>query len=59
MNKNYVDVNDVQKLLGISKGKAYQIIRGLNKELSEKGYIVVAGKCPAKYFKEKYYGCEI
>ena len=56
MNKRYVDANEVCEALGISKGKAYSIIRNLNKELSSKGFITVAGKCSRKYFEEKYYG---
>jgi hypothetical protein len=35
---------------------SYRIIRQLNKELSTKGFIVLAGKLPIKYFEEKYYG---
>jgi sugar-specific transcriptional regulator TrmB len=49
-------VENVAEALGISKSKAYQIIRALNKELQKKGYITIAGKCPTKYFSEKYYG---
>ncbi len=56
MNRRYVDANEVCEALGISKGKAYSIIRNLNKELSSKGFITVAGKCSRKYFEEKYYG---
>ena len=33
-----------------------QIIRQLNEELAEQGYIRIAGKCPRKYFEKKYYG---
>lgn len=42
--------------LDVSKGKAYQIIRQLNEELAEQGYIKIAGKCPRKYFEKRYYG---
>lgn len=52
---NYYDVDDVQALLGISNSKSYKIIRELNDELKAKGYIVVMGKCPKKYFHEKFY----
>ncbi len=52
---NYYTVEDVQVLLGVSPSKAYQIIRQLNSELKSKGYIVVMGKCPKKYFNEKFY----
>jgi sugar-specific transcriptional regulator TrmB len=52
---NYYTVKDVQKILGISSSKAYQVMRQLNNELKTKGYIVIAGKVPKKYFGEKYY----
>ena len=47
MNNNYmVTAQDVVDMLGISKGHAYKIIRQLNKELEDSGYIVVSGKIP-------------
>jgi len=54
--KIYYTAEDVSKMLGISMGTSYRIIRKLNKELKEKGFIVIAGKLPIKYFEEKYYG---
>lgn len=35
---------EVAKILGVSKGHAYKLIQKMNNELSEKGYLVVAGK---------------
>ena len=58
MTKQYVDVKEVSEALGISAGKAYQIIRTLNKKLKEDGYITIAGKCSRKYFEQHYYGYE-
>lgn len=58
-NKIYYSVEDVSEMLGISVGHSYRIIRSLNKELKEKGFIVVAGKLPTKYFEEKYYGLRV
>lgn len=52
----YYTANEVQEMLGVSRAKAYKIIRELNGELSAKGYIVTAGKIPKKYLSEKYYG---
>lgn len=56
IQKNYVDVTEVVNAFGISKGKAYEIIRLLNSELKEKGYLTVSGRCPRKFFEEKFYG---
>ena len=45
--------------MGISRSKAYQIVREMNRELKAHGYLTVAGKCPAQYFKQKFYGFQI
>lgn len=55
-SKIYYDVNDIAAMLGISTGMAYKLIRTLNKELSDMGYVVIAGKISSKYFQEKFYG---
>ena len=54
--KSYYDREDVMRMLGVKVDMAYKIIRKLNKELNEKGYITVAGKVSKKYFDERYYG---
>lgn len=52
----YYTASDIGTLLGVSRSRAYKIVRMLNDELKEKGYITIAGKIPKKYFEEKYYG---
>lgn len=52
----FITVKEVAELLGISKSKAYAIIRELNEELSAKGFITVAGRVSRKFFEEKFYG---
>lgn len=54
--KNYFTALEVAKILGVSRGHAYKLIQKLNKELADKGYLVVAGKVPVRYFEERYYG---
>ncbi|MFI3254502.1 MAG: ICEBs1 excisionase [Eubacteriales bacterium] len=56
MKMQYMTAQDVSTAMGISRSKAYQIIKSLNEELKEMGYITVAGKCPIQFFKKKYYG---
>ena len=56
MNKMYLTAEEIAEILGVSKGFAYRLIRNLNAELKANGFIVVAGKLPTKYFKEKFYG---
>lgn len=59
MRAQYITVDEVSAALGISKSKSYQIIRSLNRELRDMGYITVSGKCPLQYFKQKFYGFKI
>ena len=55
-NKYMMDVNDVVRELGVSKSKAYQILKQLNKSLEEEGYTTIAGKIPRPYWETKFYG---
>jgi hypothetical protein len=52
----YYTVEDVQAMLGTSKGMAYKIMRRLNSELAANKYITIPGKVPKAYFEERYYG---
>lgn len=54
--KYMMDVNDVIKELGVSKSKAYQILRQLNQSLEAEGYQAIAGKIPRPYWETKFYG---
>ena len=56
MMKYYLTAPEVAEILGVSNGKAYDVIRNLNKELEQGGYITVSGKVPTKYFNEKCWG---
>lgn len=54
MNKcQFVTATEVAETMGVSLGKAYEIIRTLNKQLKEQGFITVSGKCNRKYFEMK------
>lgn len=54
-SKIFYDADDVAEILAVSKPTAYRIIKKLNSELIEKGYITVSGRVPKKYFDEKMY----
>lgn len=45
-NKYYMNAQDVRDVLGVSRSKAYDILRKLNAELEKEGYAVVPGKIP-------------
>lgn len=55
-NNMFVNAAMVADDFGVSESMAYRIIRQLNKELKEKGYITVAGRVSRKYNQERTYG---
>lgn len=56
MSKQFITADELREMLGISRGKAYDIIRKCNQELKDQGFITVAGKLPRAYLAKKYYG---
>lgn len=42
--KIYYSTEDIANMLGVSMEKSYKILREMNKELSEKGFLTIAGK---------------
>lgn len=54
-NKRFLNVNDVATCMDISIPMAYRIIRKLNDELREQGYLTVSGKVSKAYFSQKLY----
>ena len=53
VSKQFMTAEEVADILGYSVGQAYKIIRELNAELKEKGYIIRNGRIPRKYFYER------
>lgn len=54
--RSYYDVDDVMSMFGVSKDKAYKMIRTLRQELIDSGTISSVypiGKVPKKYLDEK------
>lgn len=49
-----LNAQQVSKLLNVGIQKAYKIIRQLNKELEEKGYLTIMGRTEEKYLKERF-----
>lgn len=52
----FIKANEVATELGVSYSFACKLIRRLNKELTEKGFITIAGRVNRKYYEEKLYG---
>lgn len=55
-NKIYITASELAEMMGISVGHAYKIIRKLNQELDEQGFLVIAGKVPRRYLEKRCYG---
>ena len=51
--KSFMTVEEVAEELRVSKSKAYKIVRQLNAELKQKGYLTVAGRGEYPVFPEK------
>ncbi len=54
-DEKFYTAEDVAKIMNVSTVTGYRIIKRLNDELKEKGYITVAGKISKRYFNEKVY----
>lgn len=53
MLKQFVTAQEVAEIMGVSVGKAYGIIRELNGQLKNQGFITVPGKVNRRFFEEK------
>ena len=57
MNKNlFIRAEEIATELGVSKTQAYKLIRKLNEELKNRGFITISGKVSRQFFEEKIYG---
>ena len=52
----FVRAEDVANELGISKPYAYKLVREMNEELKQKGFLTIPGRVSRRYFEEKFYG---
>ena len=55
-NKIYITASELASLLGVSTGHAYKIIKKMNDDLKNNGYLVISGKVPKKYFEKQWFG---
>lgn len=55
MEKLFLTSNEVADLLNISQQQAYKIIRDMNKQLAENGFLILRGRINKKYFMEQIY----
>ena len=55
----FITAEEVAAAMGVSRSKASQIVRTLNRELRAMGFITIAGKCPVQYFEKRCYGMQV
>lgn len=58
MDNRFIRVDEVAEELDVSKPYAYKLIRKLNEELKEKGFLTIAGRVNRQYFNERFFGTE-
>lgn len=56
MTQQVLRAKEIAEMCQISESKAYAIIKQLNDELKEKGFITFRGRVSKVYFMEKMYG---
>ena len=56
MNNKFICAEEVAQELSVSKPYAYKLIKRLNDELKEKGFITISGRVNRQYFNERLYG---
>lgn len=56
MNNKFIRVNEVAEELQVSVPYAYKIIKKLNDELKEKGFMTISGRINRDYFYQRFFG---
>ena len=56
MKNKFICAEEVAQELSVSKPYAYKLIKRLNDELKEKGFITISGRVNRQYFNERLYG---
>ena len=55
MANQFMRADEVAEELGISESFAYKLIRQLNQELKEQGFLTISGSINRDYFQERLY----
>ena len=53
MTSDVVRVKEIMSRLECSESRAYKIIKSLNEELNQKGYITITGRVPRSFFEKR------
>ena len=55
-NSIFIKADEIAEEMGVSKPYAYKLVKQLNGELGEKGFITIPGRVSRQYYREKVYG---
>jgi len=56
MKNKFIRVKEVAEELQVSVPYAYKIIKKLNNELKEKGFMTISGRINRDYFYQRFFG---
>lgn len=56
MSRQTYNAKELGEVLGVSESKGYQLIKQMNDELKEKGYLVCRGRVPRAYVEKRFFG---
>lgn len=56
MEKQFYTAQDLKNLLMVSESKAYGLIRQMNDELQDQGFLTVRGRIPVAYVEKRFFG---
>ena len=51
-----LNVKGVMEMLDTSESTSYKLIRQMNSELADKGYLIIRGKVPRSYVEKRFFG---
>lgn len=51
--EDFLTVDDVEKICKVKSGKAYKIMKDVNDEMKEKGYLTIRGRVNKKFLFSK------
>lgn len=49
----FITASEVAEMLGVSLTTGYRIVKQLNDELKQQGFVTIAGKVSKRYFEQK------
>jgi len=55
-NNMFIKVDTLVKELQISKPLAYKLMKEMNDELVDAGYLTIAGRVPRAYYQKRFFG---